>query len=79
MLMPASIPLGELENAAEFVARHIGPHVDDEAAMLAAIGATSRQALIETLVPRSIARLRPPVWRSMWKALTFQNSFGPES
>ena len=30
MLMSALKPLGELENAAEFAARHIGPDAADE-------------------------------------------------
>ena len=58
MLMSALKPLGELENAAEFVARHIGPSLDDEHRMLSAIGAASRRALIEAVVPRAIARCR---------------------
>ena len=52
-------PLGELENKAEFVARHIGPYAEDEAQMLSVIGAASRHALIEAIVPRSIARSQP--------------------
>jgi glycine dehydrogenase len=56
MLMPAHKPLDALENAAEFVARHIGPSTDDEQRMLSAIGAVSRRALIDTIVPRAIAR-----------------------
>ena len=52
-------PLVELENAAEFVARHIGVSPDDERRMLSAIGAESRRALIEAIVPRSIVRGRP--------------------
>ena len=56
MLMSANKPLGELENAAEFVARHIGVQEADERHMLSVIGAASRQALIEAIVPRSIAR-----------------------
>ena len=56
MLMSANRPLGELENAAEFIARHIGIGEQDEAHMLSVIGAASRQALIEGIVPRSIAR-----------------------
>jgi glycine dehydrogenase len=52
-------PLAALENPAEFVARHIGPDAADEQHMLAAIGAASRQALIEAIVPRSIARNKP--------------------
>ncbi|WP_397532815.1 aminomethyl-transferring glycine dehydrogenase [Roseateles sp.] len=56
MLMSALKPLGELENAAEFHARHIGPDAADEAAMLSVIGAASRRALIESVVPASIKR-----------------------
>ena len=47
MLMSALKPLAELENAAEFVARHIGIDADDETHMLSVIGAASRRALIE--------------------------------
>jgi glycine dehydrogenase len=56
MLMQAAPPLRELENASEFIARHIG--IDDEAEkhMLSVVGAASRRALIEAIVPRSIAR-----------------------
>ena len=56
MLMPAHKSLDELENASEFVARHIGPSADDEAHMLGVIGAASRRVLIDTIVPRAIAR-----------------------
>ena len=63
MLMSALKPLGELENAAEFAARHIGPYAEDEAHMLRVIGAASpgltRRALIDAIVPRSIARAKP--------------------
>jgi glycine dehydrogenase len=59
MLMSALPSLGELENAAEFTARHIGPSAEDEAHMLSAIGAASRRALIEAIVPPSIARTAP--------------------
>jgi glycine dehydrogenase len=52
-------PLGELENASEFIARHIGIEDDDERQMLSAIGAASRQALIDSIVPRAIARAEP--------------------
>jgi len=54
--MPAVKPLGELENASEFVARHIGITEADEAHMLSVIGEASRRALIDSIVPRSIAR-----------------------
>jgi glycine dehydrogenase len=56
MLMSALQPLSELENAAEFQARHIGPDAADEAAMLSVIGQASRRALIEAVVPASIKR-----------------------
>ena len=59
MLMSAHRSLSELENAAEFVARHIGIAPADEARMLSVIGAASRRALIEAIVPRSIARGAP--------------------
>ena len=56
MLMQSAKPLAELENTSEFIARHIG--IDDaaEAHMLSVLGAASRRALIEAIVPRSIAR-----------------------
>jgi glycine dehydrogenase len=54
-------PLGELENPSEFVARHIGIEEEDERRMLSVIGLASRQALIEAIVPRAIARPRPMV------------------
>lgn len=56
MLMPSVKPLGDLENPSEFIARHIGIGPDDEGLMLSVIGAASRRALIEGIVPRSIAR-----------------------
>ncbi len=56
MLMPAVKPLGELENASEFIARHIGIGDADEAHMLSVIGEASRRALIDSIVPRAIAR-----------------------
>jgi len=59
MLMSTNKPLRELENAAEFVARHIGIEAADEAHMLSVIGAASRRALIEAIVPRAIVRAAP--------------------
>ena len=56
MLMPSAKPLDELENAPEFIARHIGISEADEAHMLSVIGEASRRALIDSIVPRSIAR-----------------------
>ncbi len=63
MLMSALKPLHELENAAEFSARHIGPYATDEAHMLTVIAPGvpnfTRRALIEAIVPRAIARTQP--------------------
>ena len=59
MLMSARPPLAELEDADAFVARHIGPDADEQRHMLSVIGAASRQALIDAIVPRSIARGAP--------------------
>ena len=56
MSLTAPTSLAELENAAEFIARHIGPDAADEARMLSAIGAASRAALIAALVPKNIVR-----------------------
>jgi glycine dehydrogenase len=66
MLMQTAPSLSELENHAEFQARHIGPWEQDEQHMLSVIGAASRRALIEAIVPKSIARtnamkLPPPI------------------
>ncbi len=56
MLMQSAKPLAELENTSEFIARHIG--IDDaaEAHMLSVLGAASRRALMEAIIPPSIAR-----------------------
>ena len=54
--MPTTPTLTQLENANEFVARHIGIDEADEQRMLQAIGESSRSALIASIVPRSIAR-----------------------
>jgi glycine dehydrogenase len=59
MLMSARPPLSDLEPHGEFAARHIGPWADDETQMLSVIGAASRRALIEAVVPRAIARHQP--------------------
>jgi len=66
MLMQSAKPLGELENPAEFIARHIGIDEADEVHMLSVVGSSSRRELIDGIVPRSIARSRamlipPPV------------------
>ncbi|MDP3135340.1 MAG: aminomethyl-transferring glycine dehydrogenase [Burkholderiaceae bacterium] len=56
MLKQSAQPLGALENPSEFIARHIGIDEADEAMMLGVVQAPSRRALIEGIVPRSIAR-----------------------
>ena len=81
--MPTSFaPLSTLENAAEFLPRHIGINAADEAHMLSVVGAASRRALMEAIVPASIARRRamdlpPPVTEAAalaeLKALAGQN------
>lgn len=82
MTAPAALPLCALENAAEFLPRHIGIDAADEAHMLSVIGEASRSALIESIVPRSIARSRamdlpPPATESAalaeLKAMASQN------
>ncbi len=66
MLMQSAKPLDDLENQAEFIARHIGIDEADEALMLGVVASSSRRELIAGIVPRSIARhspmnLPPPV------------------
>ena len=56
MLMKSAPTLLDLENTSEFIARHIGIDAVDEVHMLRVVGAASRQALIDTIVPHSIAR-----------------------
>ncbi len=52
------MPLSELENASEFIARHMGTDAADEAVMLQAVGAPSTDALMQDIVPCSIASSR---------------------
>ena len=66
MLMSALKPLAELENPSEFVARHIGIERRPSRHMLKAIGAGSRRALVEAIVPASIARPRRCACRRCW-------------
>ena len=51
--------LHELENAGEFIARHIGIEAADEARMLPVIGSATREELIDGIVPPAIRRTRP--------------------
>jgi len=57
--LPLLPPLSELENAEEFVARHIGIQAADEPAMLSAIGSATRAELIDGIVPPAIRRAQP--------------------
>ena len=58
--MPNTFPLLALEQRDEFVSRHIGPSPEDVAVMLAAIGASSLDVLIDETVPAAI-RLSAPL------------------
>ncbi len=51
--------LAQLEDAAAFARRHIGPDGADEATLLAAIGVNSVDALVEQTVPASIRLTEP--------------------
>jgi len=53
-------PLSALEQRDEFIARHIGPDAAETAAMLAAVGASSLDELIEQTVPAAIRLAGPP-------------------
>ena len=52
--MTKALPLSALEQQDEFIARHIGPDDAEIAAMLATVGATSLEQLIEQTVPAAI-------------------------
>ena len=47
--------LTDLQNAAEFIARHVGPSADDQQQMLSALGCTNLQQLTAQVVPEAIA------------------------
>ena len=54
--MLAPLTAADLDTSCEFAPRHIGPDAADEAQMLNSIGAASRGALIEAIVPAAIRR-----------------------
>jgi glycine dehydrogenase len=56
---PAATPLSALEDHGAFIARHIGPRDDAQAAMLREIGFASRAALMEAVVPAAIRLAEP--------------------
>ena len=47
--------LKDLQNAAEFIARHIGPSAEDQQQMLKTLGCNNLQQLTEQVVPEAIA------------------------
>ncbi|KQW54040.1 aminomethyl-transferring glycine dehydrogenase [Variovorax sp. Root411] len=59
MPIPALPSLQDLENAEEFLARHIGIDAADEARMLPVIGSETRAELIDGIVPPAIRRAKP--------------------
>jgi glycine cleavage system P protein (glycine dehydrogenase) len=59
-LSPYSAPLSDLEQRDDFQSRHLGPNPGEIAAMLAAIGAPSLDALMDQTVPAAI-RLPAPL------------------
>lgn len=59
MPIPALPSLQQLENAEEFLARHIGIDAADEARMLPVIGSQTRAELIDGIVPAAIRRAKP--------------------
>ncbi|MFM9428159.1 glycine dehydrogenase [Variovorax sp. GrIS 2.14] len=57
--LPSLPSFRELENADEFITRHIGIEAADEARMLPVIGSATRKELIDGIVPPSIRRSKP--------------------
>ncbi len=53
------LSLDDLENHAEFTARHVGPDPSDQAKMLAELGVPSLDALIDQVVPAPIRSTEP--------------------
>jgi len=47
--------LADLQNAAEFIARHVGPSTEDQQHMLSALGCANLQELTAQVVPEAIA------------------------
>src|SRR5664279_5338562 len=56
---PATPQMISLEDAGEFVARHIGTTPDEQAEMLRTLGHGSRAALIDAIIPPSIRERAP--------------------
>jgi len=53
-MTPSAPRLADLEQQDEFIARHLGPGPAEQAAMLAAIGAGSLEALMDQTLPEAI-------------------------
>ena len=51
--------LNDLQNAEQFVARHVGPSVEDQQTMLGMLDCSNLQQLIEQVVPESIINNQP--------------------
>ncbi|HEX4883839.1 MAG TPA: aminomethyl-transferring glycine dehydrogenase, partial [Casimicrobiaceae bacterium] len=56
---PQRSTLADLERRDEFVARHLGSSEHDQAAMLQALGFSSRAALVDAVVPQAIRAKAP--------------------
>ena len=55
-MTPSRPPLDSLQPTGSFAARHIGPGADEQAAMLAALGLDTLDALVDKVVPETIRR-----------------------
>jgi len=55
----AAVPLQELENSTEFLARHIGPSPQEIDEMLSELGHASLEDLVRAIVPDSIRCASP--------------------
>jgi glycine dehydrogenase len=54
-MLDTQTTLTGLENAAEFIARHVGPSADDQQKMLEIVGCETLQDLTRQVVPKAIA------------------------
>ncbi len=54
-MLDTQTTLTGLENAAEFIARHVGPSADDQQKMLEIVGCETLQELTRQVVPKAIA------------------------
>lgn len=53
-----TLNISALDTSREFIPRHIGPGADDQAKMLAAVGASSLEVLMQEVVPANIRMTR---------------------